>query len=147
MPKGVPSSVAKEKRDFVLCKIGMAKVRVFKYKDGKKVGDGTEINRPILVWCRENTAEKLNFPLATSADMSQGSGDAKRDFYGTVHGKTVVVQNPTEGAKPKTFSFKVPAWANRTVLTTGFANTKVKAFKFQGGRRQWSGKSSPGAAS
>jgi hypothetical protein len=140
--EGVKSAVTKELRDFVLVKTGTAKVKVSKVENG--VRKSVEITRPILFWVRENTQQKLNFPLATEADMQQAgsTADGTRNFYGTIHGKTVIVPNPTAGAKPATFSFQVPCWANKTALTKGFAaaGAKVKQFRFAGGRRQWAGK-------
>ncbi|MGB9774561.1 MAG: hypothetical protein ACPL4I_11150 [Bacteroidota bacterium] len=117
---------------------------VARVKRRKPDGSKDAVQVPVLLNVRKAVAEKLNFPLATTAQMEKTEGEKEIYYDGTFHGRTVIVPDPTGAKTPKgavkTYSFKVPSYATRKVLRTFFANTKVERFRFAGGRSRSVGK-------
>ena len=108
-------------------------------------GQRNTVEVPILLNVREKVADLLNFPKASAAQMERVEGEREIYYDGTFHGRTVIVPDPT-GAKTakgkiKTYSFKVPGYATRKHLRTFFTNTKVKSFRYAGGRSRGVGTS------
>lgn len=146
MPTGANhTTTGSQSKQKVTVYLGKARVKRTIIKNGQKTKDTVEV--PVLSNVREYIQDKLNLPLATAAQLQQVKDNKTIYYDGCFHGRTVVVSSPvdgdkTAGGRPRTYSFPVPGFASRKILNEAFAGTRVKRWKFQGGRAR----SVPGAA-
>ena len=133
MPTGTGTTGTARGGPKVTVYAGLARVKRVTASGTKEI-----VQIPVLLNVRKTIQEKLNFPLATAAQMERVEGEREIYYDGTFHGRTVIVPDPTGAKTPKgaikTYSFKVPGYATRKVLRTFFAATKVEKFRFAGGR-------------
>jgi hypothetical protein len=121
---------AQRKRIFV--KLGTYPVKV------KKAGGGYEtVQRVSFMKCRQNTADDLNFPIATADEVKRLVDGREVYAQGAKHGRKVIIPDPL-GAKTakggiRTYSVMFPTGMKVSQIAAFFKATKVESFSIKGG--------------
>lgn len=131
--KATPSEVltpALRKRVFV--KVGTFPVKV------KKPGGGFDTKqRTSFLKVRKNTADDLNLPIATPAEVAREINGVEVYAQGAKHGRKVLVPAPTgqKTAKGYTRQYEImfPSSMKISQIVAFFKATKVESFTVKGG--------------
>lgn len=105
----------------------------------KVAGNAKTITQPVIVKTFEKVAALLNLKEATAEQTVRADGDKEVNYYGSDHGKTIIISDPTGAKTPKgkvkTVNLQMPGYLTVKQMKTLLAPTKAKKFRIQGGRK------------